>query len=166
LRDFQNRKGPYASSHPWIIAQNEDFIAHEWHEKYGLVETKVLGALACRVTSKAKGVGCAERHWKSLKRHKKGKRGKLGSEVTKKLSTISAAYSYELSALRRATAQRAGKLWEENDFENYSNFCPKNRAAQELQGFLGHGRRDGRRFSLTVWGMRSLLLGCLQNMRD
>jgi hypothetical protein len=126
LSDFQNRQGPYASSHPWIIAQNEDVIAHEWHEKYSLVETKVLGALACRVTSKAKGVGCAERHWKAMKRHKKGKRGKLGSKVTKKLSTISAAYSYELSALRRATAQRAGKLWEDDDFENYSNFCSKN----------------------------------------
>ena len=89
LRDFHNRQGPFASSHPWIIAVNEDVIAHEWHEKYSLVETKVLGALACRVISKAKGVGCAERHWKAMKRHKKGKRGKLGSEVTKKLSTIS-----------------------------------------------------------------------------
>ena len=32
--------------HPWIIAQNEDVIAHEWHEKYSLGETKVLGDLA------------------------------------------------------------------------------------------------------------------------
>ena len=126
LRDFQNRQGPFASSHPWIIAMNEDVIAHEWHEKYSLVETKVLGALACRVTSKAKGVGCAERHWKATKRHKKGKRGRLGSDITKKLSTISAANSYELSAVRQATAQRAGKLWEDDDFENYNNFCSKN----------------------------------------
>ena len=88
LSDFQNRQGPYASSHPWIIAQNEDVIAHEWHEKYSLVETKVLGALACRVTSKAKAVGCAQQHWKATKRHKKGKRGRLGSDITKKLSTI------------------------------------------------------------------------------
>ena len=29
LWDFQNRLGPFASSHPWIIAQNEDVIAHE-----------------------------------------------------------------------------------------------------------------------------------------
>ncbi|KAL3788267.1 hypothetical protein HJC23_011899 [Cyclotella cryptica] len=100
-------------------------IAHEWHEKYSLAETKALGALACRVTSKAEGVGCAECHWKASKRHKKGKRGKLGSEVTKKLSTISAAYSYELSAVRIATAQRAGKLWEDNDVETYSNSVPK-----------------------------------------
>ena len=108
-----------------IIAQNEDGIAHEWHEKYSLGETKVLGALACRVTSKAKGVGCAERHWKATKRHKKGKRGKLGSEVTKKPSTISTAYSYERSALRTATARRAGKLWEDDDFEIYRISVPK-----------------------------------------
>jgi len=88
LRDFQNRQGPYASSHPWIIARNEDVIAHEWHEMCSLVETMVLDAFAGSHTSKAKGVGCAERHWKATKRHKKGKRGKLGSEVTKKLSTI------------------------------------------------------------------------------
>ena len=75
--------------------------------------------------SKAKGVGCSERHFKATKRQKKGKRGKLGSEVKKKLSTISAAYSYEIAALRRATAQRAGKLWEEEDFEDYSSFCSK-----------------------------------------
>ena len=77
LSDFQNHQGPFASSHPWIIAQNEDVIAHEWHEKYSLAETKVLGVLACRVTPKAKGVGCVECHWKVSKRHKKGKRGKL-----------------------------------------------------------------------------------------
>jgi len=76
----------------------------------------VLDAFACRVTYKAKGVGCAKRHWKATKGHKKGKRGKLGSEVMKKLSTISAAYSYELSVLRRATAQGAGKLWEDYNF--------------------------------------------------
>ena len=29
LRDFQNRQGPFASSHPWIIAQNENVITHE-----------------------------------------------------------------------------------------------------------------------------------------
>jgi hypothetical protein len=77
-----------------------------------------LGALACKVTSRAKDVGCAEQHWNATKRHEKGKRGKLGSEVTKKLSTISAAYSYELSELRRATTQRVGKLWEDDDFKN------------------------------------------------
>jgi len=126
LHGFQNHQGPFTSPHPWIIAWNEDVIAHEWHKKYNLVDTTVLGALACRVTSKAKAVGCAQQHWKATKRHKKGKRGRLGSDIMKKLSTISAAYSYERSALRRATAQRAGKLWEDDDFENYNNFCSKN----------------------------------------
>jgi len=26
--------GPFASTRPWIIAEDEDAIAHEWHEKY------------------------------------------------------------------------------------------------------------------------------------
>jgi hypothetical protein len=123
--DFQNRLGPFVSSNPWIIAQNEHVIAHEWHEKYSVVETKVLGALARRVTSKAKGFGCAERHWKATKKHK-GQEGEAWIRGYEETSTISAAYSYELSVLRRATAKRAGKLWEENDFENYNNFCLKN----------------------------------------
>jgi len=41
--------------------------------------------------SEAKGIGCTEHHWKATNRYKKGKRGELGSEITKKLSTISAA---------------------------------------------------------------------------
>ena len=28
--------------------------------------------------------------------------------------------------MRRATAQGAGKLWEDDDFKNYNNFCSKN----------------------------------------
>ena len=73
LHEFRTL-GPFASSHPLIIAWDEDVIAHEWHEKYSLGETKVLGALACRVTSDAKGVGCAACH--------------CGSNVTKPLLHI------------------------------------------------------------------------------
>ena len=68
--------------------------------KDSLVETKVIGALVCRVRSKAMGVGCAERHWKATKRHKKGKRGRVGSDIMKKLSTISASNSYNVTAVR------------------------------------------------------------------
>ena len=81
--------------------------------------------MVCRVTSKAKGVGCAERHWKATKRNTKGKRGELGSEIIRKLSTISATYSYEHSMIRRHKSQRTSKLWEEEDFQNYNNFCAK-----------------------------------------
>ena len=62
---------------------------------------------------------------KGAKGHKKGERGKLGSEITKKLSMISATYSYKHSMLRRNTAQRASKLWEKDNFENYNIFGSK-----------------------------------------
>ena len=42
-----------------------------------------------------------------------------------KLSTILAAYSYEKARTRRLEAQQAGKLWEDDDFENYNKFCSK-----------------------------------------
>ena len=64
-------------SHTWIVARNEDVIAHEWHKEYSLVETKVLGALACKVTSKAKGVGCAEQHWEAQRGTRRARRGDL-----------------------------------------------------------------------------------------
>jgi hypothetical protein len=97
----------------------------------------------------------------------KGKRGKLGSEVTKKLSTISAAYSYELFMLRRATAQRAVKLWEEDDFEHYSNFCSKNLTSRSRVTRIFRAREERwEKVQFDSLGVRSLLLSCPQSMSD
>ena len=54
---------------------------------------------------------------------KKGKHGNLSTDMAKKLSCITAAYSYERAALQRVESQKTGKLWEDGDFENYNNFC-------------------------------------------
>jgi hypothetical protein len=75
------------------------------------------------VSSKPIGNGGAERQWKAVKRNKKGKCGNLSTDKAKKLSYITAAYSYERAALRIVESQKAGKLWEDDDFENYNNFC-------------------------------------------
>jgi hypothetical protein len=61
-----------------------------------------------------------------VKRNKKGKHGNLLPEKSKKLSCITSAYSYENAALQRVESQKAGKLWEDDDFDNYNNFCSKN----------------------------------------
>jgi hypothetical protein len=45
---FLNCLNPFASDHSWIIAEDEDVIAHEWHEKYSLGETEVLEPLCYR----------------------------------------------------------------------------------------------------------------------
>ena len=59
----------------------------------------------------------------SCEEEQKGKRGNLSTDKAKKLSCITAAYSYERAALQREESQKAGKLWEDDDFENYNNFC-------------------------------------------
>ena len=123
LEQFQTKSGPFQPRHMWIIAENSKTLAHEWHHKYSFPFTKIMGKFACYVTSKPTGIGGAERHWKAVKRNKKGKRGNLSTDKAKKLSCITAAYSYERAALRREESQKAGKLWEDDDFENYNNFC-------------------------------------------
>ena len=125
LKHFQNKEGHFQSHHILIIAEDENTLAHEWHQKYSLPFNKVFGKFACIVTSKTTGVGGAECHWKVVKRNKKGKRGKLGTEKVMKLSTILAAYSYEKTRTRRLEAQQAGKLWEDDDFEIFNKFCSK-----------------------------------------
>ncbi len=51
-----------------------------WHEQYSLPYTKVLGFVACRVTSKVLGIGAAERSWGKLKDIKSGHRSHMGDE--------------------------------------------------------------------------------------
>ena len=45
FRQFQNKEGHFQSCHIWIIAENENTLAHEWHQKYSLPFTKVLASL-------------------------------------------------------------------------------------------------------------------------
>jgi len=59
-----------------------------WHEKYSLPYTKVLGFVACRVTSKLGGIGPAERSWGAVKQIKDGKRSHLGSDSLEKWSIV------------------------------------------------------------------------------
>lgn len=99
LGQFQSREGPFQSRHIWIIAEDEKTMAHDWHHKYSFPFTKVFGKFACFVTSKPTGIGGAERHWKAVKRNKTGKRGNLSTEKAKKVSTITAAYSYKTARL-------------------------------------------------------------------
>ena len=55
-----------------------------WHQKYSLPCTKVLGFVACRVTSKVLGIGAAERSWGDLKTIKFGKISDIRSDASDK----------------------------------------------------------------------------------
>ena len=63
----------------------------DWHYKYTLGSTEVLGKLACIVTSKLCGIGEDECHWKANKRQLVGMRACLVSLKTKMQASISAA---------------------------------------------------------------------------
>ena len=118
--DFTSKQGFFKSKHIWITAESGDCLAHVWHKNYSLPYTEVLGKLGCRVCSTLLGIGEAERHWKVTKRNKEGQRARLGVARTKKQSAISAAYSHEKSAVRRLAASKAGKLYEDTDFDQFT----------------------------------------------
>jgi hypothetical protein len=40
LCGFQNHMGPFASSYPWLIAEDNDVIAQDCHEKYSWVKQR------------------------------------------------------------------------------------------------------------------------------
>ena len=114
--DFWTKQGYFKSRHIWITAENPDCIAHEWHSS---PFTEVLGRLGCKTSSNLLGIGEAERHWKVIKRSKGGQRAHVGTEKTKKQAAIAAAYSHEKSSLRRLANQKAGKLYDDNDFQQF-----------------------------------------------
>ena len=74
---------------------------HEWHDIYSVNSTKILGWVACRVTSKILGIGNAERAWGAVKQLKSGRRGHLSGQNTKKQATI-----FEKACIDEATLKR------------------------------------------------------------
>ena len=66
-----------------------------WHDTYSVLDTQVLGWLACRVTSKILGIGSAERTWGVVNSLKQGKRARLGGDNIKKQATILQMHAYK-----------------------------------------------------------------------
>ena len=58
--DFCNRRGAFGATEQWDGRHVRAGSSHLWHEKYSLPWTKVLGFVACRVTSKNAGIGMCE----------------------------------------------------------------------------------------------------------
>ena len=125
LKQFRSKQGVFSSEKIWFLAKQESTKAFDWHYKYTLGSTEVLGKLACIVTSKLCGIGEAERHWKANKRQLVGLRARLGPLKTKMQASISAAYSHKRSTMQREAASKAGKLWEDDDFETckFDAYC-------------------------------------------
>ena len=86
--DFDNKNGSFdGDEFIWKIKDIIDGNTHLWNQKYSLTCTKVLGFVACRVTSKVLGIGAAYNSWGDVKKIKSGKRSKiLISDVSEKQS--------------------------------------------------------------------------------
>ncbi len=62
--------------------------SHIWHETYSLRYTKVLGFVACRVTSKRLEIGSGERVWSDVKQIKVGKRSSPSGDSLEKRAIL------------------------------------------------------------------------------
>ena len=66
--DFDKNNGSFdGDEFIWKSKDISDVNSHLWHQKYSLPFAKVLGFVACRVTSKVLGIGAAERSWGDVK---------------------------------------------------------------------------------------------------
>jgi hypothetical protein len=85
---FRNCTPPFHERSRWATLDVQAGRSHLWHEKYSLPYTKVLGFVACRVTSKLGGIGPAERSWGAVKQIKDGKRSHIGSDSLEKRAIV------------------------------------------------------------------------------
>jgi hypothetical protein len=98
------------------MAADENAKAYQWHYKYSLPTTKVLGKLACLVLSKILGIGTTKRNWKQVKAIKSGQRVNTGIDKMKKQVLIYAQYQQTRAQARMTKLAAAGRLWEDENF--------------------------------------------------
>ena len=66
--NFSHKNDPFDSNEfIWNSKDTSDSNSHLWHQKYSLLYTKVLGFVACRVTSKIIAIGSADPSWGDVK---------------------------------------------------------------------------------------------------
>jgi hypothetical protein len=88
FKAFQKLTSPFHEKSRWATPDVAAGRSYLWHEKYSLPYTKVLGFVACRVTSKLGGIGPAERSWGAVKQIKDGKRSHIGSDSLEKRAIL------------------------------------------------------------------------------
>ena len=106
FKAFRNRTQQYSEPRCWATQDAVQGRSHLWHEKYSIPYTKVLGFVACRVTSKLAGIGPAERSWATVKQIKDGKRAHLGSDSTEKRAIIMVSAKMKAAQIRRRNMEQ------------------------------------------------------------
>jgi hypothetical protein len=116
--DFVNMRGCFSHKYMWDAARGDNVKAYQWHQRYSLQGTKVLGKLACLVLSKILGIGTAEQNWKQAKYIKLGQCSYTDTDKVKKQAALYGQYQQVKACARQSKLSSAGKLWEENDFKS------------------------------------------------
>ena len=121
---FDNNVGSYdADAFIWKRKDISDDNSHLWHQKYLLPFTKVLGFVACRVTSKVLGIGAAEHSWGDIKTIKSGKRSAISSGVSEKQSIVYTSTCIESARIEQYQSDKqlydnySSHNWNEEDDE-------------------------------------------------
>ncbi len=101
--NFINRPGCFSHKYMWDTAQGDDVKAYQWHQRYSLQGTKVLGKLACLVLSKILGIGTAEQNWKQVKFTKLGLHSHTDTDRVKKQAALYGQYQQVKTHAKQTT---------------------------------------------------------------
>ena len=101
----------------WNIKDISDGNSRIWNQKCSLPSTKVLGFVACRVTSKILGIGSAERSWGGVKTIKSGKRSALRNDISENQSIVYISACVQETRIVRTLSQVYSK------YGSHSHYC-------------------------------------------
>ena len=105
----------------WKSKDLKDGNSHLWHQKYSLPCTKVLGFVACRLTSKVLVIGPADISWGDIKTIKSGKRSAISSDVSEKQSIVYTSACIESARIEQYHSEKqlydncSSHTWNEDD---------------------------------------------------
>ena len=98
-----------------------DGSSHLWYQKHSLPSTKVLGFVACRVTSKILGIGYSDRSWGDVKTIKSGKISALGSDISENHSIVYTSACIEKERIGRTISHTDSKDGSHSHTWNYED---------------------------------------------
>ena len=105
----------------WKSKDIRDGNSNFWHQKYSLPFTKILGFVACIVTSKVLGIGAADRSWGDVKTIKSVKISAISSDVSEKQSIVYTSSCIESAIIEQYHSDKqiyencSSHTWNEED---------------------------------------------------
>ncbi len=134
---YHKKEGQFGNrDHIWNSSDIQNGMSHMWHSRNSLRYTKVLGQLACRVTSKILGTGSAERNWGDVKHLKTNKQAHLSADRVKKQATIFGSYCMDKSDIKRQFSENETNpylFWNDEDFDWRFDILSNDNSVEEMK---------------------------------